>query len=236
MTLQVNNLLKSFGKTIAVNVPSLSIDSGEIVGVVGNNGAGKTTLFRLILDLVQANSGDVSIQDQNVAESEAWKKTTGSFVDFSFLIDCFTPEEYFSFIGKAYQIGSEEVNNQLVRYEKFLNGEILGKKKYIRDFSSGNKQKTGITGAMLINPQILILDEPFNFLDPSSQIEIKRLIQELNAQCGTTILLSSHNLNHINDVSTRILLMDRSEIRKDLHSVSKETLAELEEFFSIQDE
>jgi len=115
-----------------------------------------------------------------------------------------------------------------------MNGEILNQKKYIRNFSAGNKQKIGIIGAMLINPQVLILDEPFNFLDPSSQIEMKRLLQWMNREHGTTILISSHNLTHINDVSTRILLMEKGVIVKDIDNLDKKASAELESYFNVQ--
>ena len=169
--------------------------------------------------------------DRNVAESEEWKTYTGSFVDNSFLIECFRPEEYFAFIGKVYQLTESEIKERLTVYDDFMNGEILKQKKYIRDFSAGNKQKIGIIGAMFINPQILILDEPFNFLDPSSQIEMKRLLLRMNKEFDTTILISSHNLNHITDVSTRILLMEKGLILEDINNSNKEALSELEVYF-----
>jgi ABC-2 type transport system ATP-binding protein len=233
MTIEVNNLFKKYGSTVAVDIPSLNIGNGEIVGLVGNNGAGKTTFFRLLLDLIQAGRGQVLVNGMDVAASEEWKQFSGSFLDNSFLVECLTAEEYFTFTGQAYGLNLGEVKSRLALFSRFMNGEILGKEKYIRDYSSGNKQKTGITGAMMVHPQLLILDEPFNFLDPSSQEEIKRLIRELNQERGTTILLSSHNLNHIYDISTRILLMEKGEIRKDLTNTGKESLAELEQFFHI---
>ena len=112
-----------------------------------------------------------------------------------------------------------------------MNGEILGKKKYIRNFSSGNKQKIGIIGAMIAQPDILILDEPFNFLDPSSQIEIKRILKRYNANLGTTIILSSHNLEHMVEVSNRVLLMENGKIIKDLHNENGEVEDILKSYF-----
>jgi len=229
--IHIDKLVKSFDENIAVNISSLSIDNGEILGIVGNNGAGKTTFFRLLLDLICADSGKVTFKDKNVAESEEWKTYTGSFIDNSFLIECLRSEEYFAFIGNVYQLTESEIKERLARYVDFMNGEILGQKKYIQDFSAGNKQKIGIIGAMFINPQVLILDEPFNFLDPSSQIEIKRLLQWMNHEYGTTILISSHNLNHITDVSTRILLMEKGLILKDIDNSNMEALSELEVYF-----
>jgi len=229
--IQINNLVKSFDENVAVNISSLSIDEGEILGLVGNNGAGKTTFFRLLLDLIAADSGKATFDDKNVAESEEWKTFTGSFIDNSFLIECFRVEEYFAFIGKVYQLPESEIKERLPIYDDFMSGEILRQKKYIKDFSAGNKQKIGIVGAMFIHPKVLILDEPFNFLDPSSQIEMKRLFLQMNREFNTTILISSHNLNHITDVSTRILLMEKGLIINDIDNSNKEALSELESYF-----
>ncbi|MBQ8056639.1 MAG: ATP-binding cassette domain-containing protein [Paludibacteraceae bacterium] len=226
----IENLVKKFGEQVAVNIPSLKITKGEVIGLVGNNGAGKTTLFRLILDLYQADEGFVTNKDLNVAQSEDWKIFTGAFIDSGFLIDFLKPEEYFEFLGKMHDIKKEVVKERLVDYEKFMAGEILGKKKYLRNFSAGNRQKIGIVGAMLIHPEVLILDEPFNFLDPSSQVEMKRLIQRINEQ-GTTVLISSHNLDYVVDASSRILLMERGQIIKDLPNTNNEAEAELKSYF-----
>ncbi len=226
----IENLVKKFGEQVAVNIPSLKINKGEVIGLVGNNGAGKTTLFRLILDLYQADEGFVTNKDLNVAQSEDWKIFTGAFIDSGFLIDFLKPEEYFEFLGKMHDIKKEVVKERLVDYEKFMAGEILGKKKYLRNFSAGNRQKIGIVGAMLIHPEVLILDEPFNFLDPSSQVEMKRLIQRINEQ-GTTVLISSHNLDYVVDASSRILLMERGQIIKDLPNTNNEAEAELKSYF-----
>ena len=104
MNISINNLKKSFGDRTVVDIEQFNINKGEILGLVGNNGAGKTTLFRLILDLLKADSGMVTIGDINPAEDENWKTTTGAFIDDSFLIDFLTPEEYFAFIAKVNDI------------------------------------------------------------------------------------------------------------------------------------
>lgn len=226
----IENLVKKFGDQVAVNIPSLKINKGEVVGLVGNNGAGKTTLFRLILDLYQATEGTVTNKGLNVAQSEDWKIFTGAFIDSGFLIDFLKPEEYFDFIGEMHDLKKSEVKERLVDYEKFMAGEILGKKKYLRHFSAGNRQKIGIIGAMLIHPEILILDEPFNYLDPSSQSEMKRLIQRINEQ-GTTVFISSHNLDYVVDASSRILLMEKGRVIKDLPNTNNEAEAELKFYF-----
>lgn len=230
--IEINSLVKTFNKNTAVNIPFLTINKGEVVGLIGNNGAGKTTTFRLMLDLLDADSGNVLINGLDVSKNEEWKSYTGSFIDSNFLIDFFSPDEYFTFIGKLYKLDRAEIKNRLAKYEKFMNGEILNQKKYIRHFSSGNKQKIGIIAAMMINPEILILDEPFNYLDPSSQIEIKHLLQWLNTQFGTTIIISSHNLNYVHDVSSRILLLEKGVIIKNVDNKNTNSISDIYQYFN----
>lgn len=230
MEIQIKNLVKRFGRNIAVEIPELSVEKGTLLGIVGNNGAGKTTLFRLILDLLKADTGCVLSKDVDVSKSEEWKAYTGSFLDNRFLIDFLTPEEYFHFVGETYKMTKETVGNHLSTFSRFMNNEILGQNKYIRNFSAGNKQKIGIMAAMMIQPEILILDEPFNFLDPSSQIEIRDMILKMNRENGTTIFISSHNLNYTTDISNRVILLEKGRIIKDMIN-SKEAIEELNTYF-----
>ena len=232
--IRINNLKKTFDSNVAVDIQSLSIKQGEVVGIVGNNGAGKTTLFRLILDLYKADTGVVLSKGDDVAKTEDWKWYTGAFIDSGFLIAFLTPEEYSYFIWKCHNLSKADVDNRLVDFEKFMAGEILGKKKYIHAFSMGNKQKIGIIGAMIIQPDILILDEPFNYLDPSSQIEMMRLITLYNGSYGTTMLLSSHNLEHITEVSSRIVLMEKGRVLEDMKDHSSNVISSLKEYFECQ--
>ena len=229
--LAINNLTKKFDNNIAIQIDNLHIHNKEIVGLVGNNGAGKTTLFRLILDLYETDNGFVESKGRNVAKYEDWKNYTGAFIDEGFLIEFLTPEEYFYFIGKCNNLSKIEIDERLQEFEKFMSGEILEKKKYIYAFSMGNKQKIGIIGAMLKHPEILILDEPFNYLDPSSQIEMKRLLVDFNLKYGTTMILSSHNIEHITDVSTRILLLEKGKLVSDIKNFDNSTILELKNYF-----
>lgn len=230
--IRIEKLKKTFNKKTALDIPFLEINKGELVGLIGNNGAGKTTTFRLMLDLIQADNGCVLSYSKDVAKSEEWKDYTGSFIDSNFLIDFYTPDEYFTFVGKLYGLDTITIKERLKTYEKFMNREILNQNKYIRHFSSGNKQKIGIIAAMMINPEILILDEPFNFLDPSSQIEMKHLLQWLNTQYNTTIIISSHNLNYVYDVSSRILLLERGIIIKDVINKNSKDLSDISQYFN----
>jgi ABC-2 type transport system ATP-binding protein len=230
MEIQIKDLVKRFGDKTALDISELNIEKGILLGLVGNNGAGKTTLFRLILDLLKADSGYVLSKELDVSKSEAWKACTGSFIDNRFLIEFLTPEEYFYFIGDCYGMNKETVLERLQPFKRFMNDEILEQKKYIRNFSSGNKQKIGIMAAMMIRPEILILDEPFNYLDPSSQIEIRDMILKLNKELQTTVLISSHNLNYTTKISNRLVLLEKGLIKID-KSNSQEVIEELNDYF-----
>lgn len=239
MNIIIKNLKKSFGDKVAVNIDSFKINSGEILGLVGNNGAGKSTLFRLILDLIKADEGTVrmadSTRDINVAETEEWKDWTGAYVDDSFLIDYLTPDEYFQFIARISGKEPEELQEFLEKFKHFMADEISGQKKFIRNLSAGNKQKVGIMAAMLLQPQILILDEPFNFLDPSSQNAIKHLLKKYNEETNATILVSSHNLQHTVDICPRIALLEHGVIIKDIDNKEGQAQRELEDYFQVTD-
>ena len=227
----IKNLKKSFGEKCACNIPELTINKGEIIGLVGNNGAGKTTLFRLILDLLKADEGGVELKGVKVNESEEWKHFTSAFIDNGFLIDFLTPEEYFTFINRVSGIKDCNLDDIAQRFEHFTGGEVFGRKVLIRNLSAGNKQKVGIISTLITTPEILILDEPFNFLDPTSQNLLKKMIESYNRETGATVIVSSHNLTHTVDISTRILLMEHGELKRDIVKVDEESIKELNEYF-----
>jgi ABC-2 type transport system ATP-binding protein len=232
--INVTQLQKHFGDKKAVDIERYLVADGDMIGLVGNNGAGKTTFFRLILDLIKADRGRVEIEGTDVSKTEDWKNFTGAFIDDGFLIDYPTPEEYFHFIGKMYGLAKEEVDERLKDFDRFMNGEVMGQKKFIRNFSAGNKQKIGIISAMLHHPRLLILDEPFNFLDPSSQTVIKHLLKRYNEEHGATVIISSHNLNHTVDVCPRIALMEHGAIIRDIANVNNSAEKELEDYFNAE--
>ena len=232
----IDKLKKNFGEKVAVDIEHYEINQGDMLGLVGNNGAGKTTLFRLMLDLLKADDGKVIINDIDVSQSEDWKSITGAFIDDGFLIDYLTPEEYFYFIGKMYGLKKEEVDERLIPFERFMSGEVIGHKKLIRNYSAGNKQKIGIISAMLHYPQLLILDEPFNFLDPSSQSIIKHLLNKYNEEHQATVIISSHNLNHTVDVCPRIALLEHGVIIRDIINEDNSAEKELEDYFNVEEE
>lgn len=231
--IQINNLEKHFGDKQAVNIEQYTINKGDLLGLVGNNGAGKTTLFRLILDLLKADKGSVQLGGIEVSQSEEWKSFTGAFIDDSFLIEYLTPEEYFYFVGKMYGLNKETVDERIAPFERFMAGEVVGQKKYIRNYSAGNKQKIGIISAMIHQPEVLILDEPFNFLDPSSQSIIKNILKTYNEETGATVLVSSHNLNHTIDICRRIALLESGVILRDIQNIDNSAEQELTDYFNV---
>jgi ABC-2 type transport system ATP-binding protein len=230
--IEVINLTKIYGETKVLDIPELAIMKGESFGLVGNNGAGKTTFFRLILDLIRANSGSILSNGSDVKGSTEWKYYTGSFLDQSFLIDFLTPEEYFEFLRNIHGLSSGDLEAFYTEFEHFFNDEILGKKKYIRDLSKGNQQKVGIAAALMSKPSVLILDEPFNSLDPSTQLRLIRKLNELKESSEVTMLISSHDLKHVTEVCGRIAILEKGIIIHDLQT-SKDTLKVLEGHFSI---
>ena len=227
----VSNLSKSYNGVQVLNLENLEIPKGQSFGLVGNNGAGKTTFFSLLLDLIQPSSGFIKSNNVLVNESEDWKPFTSSFIDESFLIGYLTAEEYFYFIGELRNQNKADVDALIAQFEDFFHGEILGKKKYLRDLSKGNQKKAGIVGALIGNPEIIILDEPFANLDPTTQIRLKGIIKDLAQKHGVTVLVSSHDLMHVTDVCERIVVLDKGEVVKDL-ATSEATLKELEQHFA----
>jgi ABC-2 type transport system ATP-binding protein len=226
-----SNLSKKYNNNTVLNIETLEIPKGQSFGLVGNNGAGKTTYFSLLLDLIQPSSGSITNNAIMVHESEAWKPFTSSFIDESFLIGYLTPEEYFYFIGDLRGQNKADVDALLAQFEDFFHGEILGQKKYLRDLSKGNQKKAGIVAALIGHPEVIILDEPFANLDPTTQIRLKGIIKDLAEQQGVTVLVSSHDLMHVTDVCERIVVLDKGEIVKDL-ATNAETLKELEAHFA----
>ena len=227
----VHNLTKTYGENTVLTIDRLEIPKGQSFGLVGNNGAGKTTLFSLLLDLIQPSSGHIINKDVQVDQSEDWKPFTSAFIDETFLIGYLTPEEYFYFIGELRGRNKADVDALLSNFEDFFHDEILGQKKYLRDLSKGNQKKVGIVASFIGNPEVVILDEPFANLDPTTQIRLKGIIKDLAAKDGVTVLVSSHDLIHVTEVCERIVVLNKGEIVKDIHT-SAETMKELEAFFA----
>ena len=229
--IKIRNITKTYGKETVLKIDYLDINPGQTFGLVGNNGAGKTTLFSALLDLIKPTTGEVLINGINVRTSEDWKSFTSAFLDESFLISYLMPEEYFYFVGELRNFSKKQVDEFLKQFEDLFNGEILGGKKFIRDLSKGNQKKVGIVAALIGDPEVIILDEPFANLDPTTQIRLKKIIKTLSQKVGVTVLVSSHDLQDVTEVSDRIVLLEKGLVIKDIKK-TKKTLQDLETYFN----
>lgn len=214
--ISVQGLKKQYKNAVVLDVEELQIPKGECFGLVGNNGAGKTTLFRIMLNLVRPTSGGVLLDGMDVSKTENWKSRVGAFLDEHMLLSYLTPDEYFETLRKIYKLSVEDLKLHLEKFQELFNDEIQGKKKYIRDLSKGNLKKVGIAAAMLGNPEVVMLDEPFENLDPSSQVRLKKLILQEKSERQVTFLISSHDLNHVTEICDRIVLLEKGKVIKDL--------------------
>ncbi len=231
--IQVENLKKIYGGRTVLNIPEISVEKGESFGLVGNNGAGKTTFFRLILDLIRADNGRVLSLGKDVSKTEEWKAYTGSYLDEGFLIDYLTPREYFLFVGKLNGMSPGDVEQFLKEMKSFFGLDILEEKNYLRQLSKGSQKKVGIAAALMIEPEVLLLDEPFSNLDPTSQFQLKKILKVLQEKKNMCMLISSHDLNHVTEVCQRIVVLHEGEIVHDLET-NENTLKELEAFFAVK--
>lgn len=229
--IHLSHLSKTYSGTTVLSIEALELQAGEIIGLVGNNGAGKTTFFSLLLDLIKPSTGYIENQGVRVNESEAWKSSTAAFIDENFLIGYLTAEEYFEFIAGLRGVTKAELSEFIEVFKAFFNDEILGNKKYIRDYSKGNQKKIGIAAAFIGTPALVILDEPFANLDPRAQMQLQKLIKTFNTDHGVSLLVSSHDLLHVSEVSQRILILNKGELIKDVRT-SEITLDDLRAFFS----
>ena len=233
--IKINNISKQYNTVEVLRIDELEIPEGQSFGLVGNNGAGKTTLFSLFLDLIQPTTGQITSHGTVVSESEDWKPFTSAFIDESFLIGYLTAEEYFYFIGELRGRSKAQVDELLSGFNDFFHGEILDQKKYLRDMSKGNQKKVGIVGALIGDPKVIILDEPFANLDPTTQIRLKQLLKKITEERQATILVSSHDLMHVTEVCERIVVLESGKPVKDIKT-SEATLNELEDYFAERSE
>ena len=230
--IQVENLKKIYDGNTVLDIQGLQIPIGESFGLVGNNGAGKTTFFSLLLDLIEPTQGFIKNNNVIVNKSEDWKTFTTAFLDDSFLIGYLTCEEYFYFLGELRNQSKQQVDAFLQTYADFFNNEILGKNKFIRDLSKGNQKKVGIIGTLIGNPKVVILDEPFANLDPTTQIRLKKILRNIADTKQTTLLVSSHDLNHTFEISDRIVCFELGRIIKDIDT-KQYSFEELTAFFDV---
>ncbi len=197
--IQTDSLTKNFGNKAAVNKVSLHVGKGEIYGLIGKNGAGKTTLMRLLLGLSNPNSGEMKLYGNN--DLNGARRTIGSLIEEPALYKNETALENL----RRFAILVPTPDEDLQKLLELVGLGDVGKKKAGR-FSLGMRQRLGLAIALLGNPDIMILDEPINGLDPAGIKEIRDIILELNKK-GVTFLISSHLLDELGRIATKFGIM-----------------------------
>lgn len=230
--IKVEELVKRYGDLTAVDIDRLDVSSGESFGLVGNNGAGKTTLFSLVLDLIAPTAGRVCSRGVNVFRSEHWKPYTGAYLDEKFLIEFLTPREYFDFVAGLYHLNTEPLEELKDRFGAFLGEDLLETRKVIRELSRGNQKKVGIVAALMVRPSLVVLDEPFPHLDPTSVLRLKKILSQLKDDSSITMMISSHDLSHVTEVCDRIAVIESGRIVRDMPT-DETTLGELQQYFAV---
>lgn len=209
--IETNKLTKRFPGKIAVNKIDMHVKKGDIYGFIGKNGAGKTTAMKLILGLLNPTSGGIKIFNNENLNSSRYK--IGSLIESPGLYKNFSAYENLKRFSILYG-GTEEDINELL---KLVNLENVGNKP-VRAFSFGMKQRLGIAIALLGNPEILILDEPINGLDPSGIKDIRDLILKLNKEKQITFIISSHILDELSKIATRYGIINNGILVEEISS------------------
>lgn len=210
--LKTDNLSKSYGRFKALDGVSVTLEAGNIYGLIGQNGAGKSTLMRLIGGLSYPTDGRIELFGCTGAKLMPERKRVGCMIEYPGITPGMTAKENMRFRRIMKGIPNEENENELLR---LVGIPDTGKKK-AKDFSLGMKQRLGIAIALLGNPELLILDEPINGLDPVGVVEIRKLLRRLCEERGMTILVSSHNLPELYQTANRYIIIHHGQIKKAL--------------------
>ncbi len=218
--LKTTNLCKRFKSYKALDNVSVTLEKGKIYGLIGKNGAGKTTLMRIVSGLSYATEGTIELFGASSAkEYNKQLSKIGTLIEYPSLNGRMTAKQNIKLVKIMRGIKDKSVDDELL--EMVGLGSVDPKKK-VKDFSLGMRQRLGIAIAMLTNPELLILDEPVNGLDPVGVVEIRNLIKKLNQEKNITVLISSHNLPELYQTATDYIIIDKGVIKQTL------TLDELE--------
>ena len=213
--LSVTNVVKSFKKIKVLEIDSLELQKGEIAALLGNNGAGKTTLIKSIADLIKIDDGEICIDQNKVDETETWKDITALYLTEKMLIPYLKPIEYLEFIGKIKKVSKKKVFHFIEQHKEFYKDELFNDRKLIRQLSLGNQQKVGLLATFLGQNKLIILDEPYTNLDISSKKYLSMMIENYNQTHNITFLISSHNMNEVLTVSSRVIILKKGIIIND---------------------
>lgn len=209
MSLQINNLTKKFGNQIALDQINLEINTNEIIGLLGPNGAGKSTLMKSIVGALKIDEGEILFQDLDISENSIdSKKKIGFLPENNPLYQEMYVKEYLNFVAEIHNVSKDSIEEVIE-----LVGITPEKSKKISQLSKGYKQRVGLAQAILHRPDLLILDEPTNGLDPNQIIEIRNVIKEIGKE--KTIILSTHIMQEVEAICTRVILLHQGKIIQD---------------------
>jgi len=209
------NVLKRYPRTPAVALEdvSLSLQKGEVLGLVGPNGAGKTTLLKILATLILPDQGEAKVNGYNIlSQPEAVKKSIGlaNGEERSFYWRL-TGQQNLEFFGAFYNLSLTDIHSRIRELINLLPVDILNKR--VGEYSAGMRQRLNIARALLHNPAVLLMDEPTKSLDPASGAELRRFIRdELSRGQGKTILLATHNINEMEEVCDRVVVLDKGKL------------------------
>lgn len=209
MSLQIQNLTKKFGEQVALNNVNISIQKNEIIGLLGPNGAGKSTLMKSVVGSLEIEEGEILFNDKNITEFPIeTKKNIGFLPENNPLYLEMYIKEYLQFVANIHQLPSSRVDEVIE-----LVGITPEKNKKISQLSKGYKQRVGLAQAIIHQPDLLILDEPTNGLDPNQILEIRSVIKEIGKE--KTIILSTHIMQEVEALCSRVILIHKGNIMQD---------------------
>lgn len=226
--LQINNLTKKYNNNYALKDVSLTLNKGDIYGLIGKNGAGKTTLIKLITQLIHPSTGTIQLfGSQNQKELTQALKFTGSVIETPAAYDHLSAADNLNYYCQLRGIVHPK---QCIKESLELVNLSDTQNKKFKDFSLGMKQKLGIAIAILSKPDLLILDEPINGLDPLAIVEFRRLVKKLQEEQGMTIIISSHILSELYQVANRFGILDQGQL---IREISKQEFEHLSQDFIV---
>ena len=222
---QTNNLTKHYGQHKVVNNVNLSVRKGEIYGLIGRNGAGKTTVLRLICGLAKPTKGDISLFGQNSHDTIYMRKRVGLLIEAPGIYPNMNTRDNVKLKCLAMGISSKSYITELLKDVGLSSSD----KKKVKHFSVGMKQRLGIELALVGNPELVILDEPINGLDPQGMAEIREIIVRLNTEKNITFIISSHILGELSKIATSYGIIEKGELKRQI--LKTELTEDLEEYF-----
>lgn len=227
MSLQINRLTKKFGTQTALNNVSLTIGKSEIVGLLGPNGAGKSTLMKSIVGALKIDEGEIFFEGKNISQySLETKSKMGFLPENNPLYAEMYVKEYLTFVAEIHGVSKARIEEVIE-----LVGITPEKSKKISQLSKGYRQRVGLAQAILHSPELLILDEPTNGLDPNQIVEIRNVIKEIGRE--KTVILSTHVMQEVEALCSRVILLHKGNIIQDSPIAEfKDKFESLEEAFA----